>query len=92
MNSGFIMCILKILIDLCSIKQNTRVRNTFVRIAYSVLVVKRFIVNIYCEHKEDCLVINGKQSVKLESGLLVLKIILNKYLILLKFMLILNVF
>ena len=34
--------ILKILTDLCSIKQNTRVKNTFVRIVYSVLVLKRF--------------------------------------------------
>ena len=50
--------------DLCSIKQNTRVKNTFVKIVYSVLVVKIFL----SEHKENCLVINGKQSVKLESG------------------------
>ena len=42
---------------------------------------------ILSEHKEDCLVINSKQSVKLENGF-----ILNKYLFLLKFMLILNVF
>ena len=45
-NSSLIMCILKILIDLCSIKQTTRVKNTFARIVYSVLVLKRFSVNI----------------------------------------------
>ena len=33
---------IKDLTDLCLIKQNTRVKNTFVRIIYSVLVVKRF--------------------------------------------------
>ena len=73
--------------DLCSITQNAGVKNTFVRIIYSVFSSEK----ILSEHKEDCLVINGKQSVKLEK-LLVSKIILNKYLFLLKFMLILNVF
>ena len=47
---------------------------------------------ILIDHKEDCLVINGKQSVKLEKGFISFKIILNKYLFLLKFMQILSVF
>ena len=47
--------------------------------------------NILIKHKENCLSINGKQSVKLEEGILSLKIILNKYQSLLKFMLILSV-
>ena len=47
---------------------------------------------ILIEHKENCLVINGKQSVKLKVAQLALKIISNNYLFLLKFMLILNVF
>ena len=47
---------------------------------------------VLIEHRTDCLVINGKQSVKLKSVELVLKIIPNKYLFLLRFMLILNVF
>ena len=47
---------------------------------------------ILIDHKEDCLIINGKQSVKLEKGFISFKIILNKYLFLLKFMQILNVF
>ena len=31
-NSSLIMCILKTLTDLYSVKQNTRVKNTFVRV------------------------------------------------------------
>ena len=46
---------------------------------------------ILSEHKEDCLVINGKQSVKL-SGVISFKNFLNQYLFLLKLMQILNVF
>ena len=74
MSSSIIMCISKILTDLCSIKQKIRVKNIFVRKLR--------------EHKEDCLMINGKQSVKLESGY----IISNKYLFLSKYILILDVF
>ena len=47
--------------------------------------------NVLIKHKENYLSINGKQSVKLEKKQLSLKIILNKYQFLLKFMLILNV-
>ena len=43
---------------------------------------------VLIEHKGNCLIINGKQSVKLKSG----SIISHKYLFLLKFMLILNAF
>ena len=43
--------------------------------------------NTLSKPKEDCLVINGKENVKLES-----EFILNKYLFFLKLMLILNVF
>ena len=35
--------------------------------------------NVVTEHKEDCLIINGKQSVKLGKGIMSLKTILNKY-------------
>ena len=44
------------------------------------------------KYKENCLIINGKQSIKLKRGSISLKIILNNYLFLLKSMLILNVF
>ena len=35
--------------------------------------------NVVTEHKEDCLIIIGKQSVKVGKGIMSLKIILNKY-------------
>ena len=40
MNSS-LMCISKILTDLCLIKLKTRTRNIYVEIVYSVLVVKK---------------------------------------------------
>ena len=42
MNLYLIMCTLKILTDLCLIKQNINAKNTFLEIVYNVLVVKRF--------------------------------------------------
>ena len=45
---------------------------------------------VLMEHKENCLIISGKQNIKLAQ--LALKIFLNNYLFLLKTMLILNVF
>ena len=47
--------------------------------------------SVLIKHKENCLSINGKQSVKLEKGIIKFEIILNKYQFLLKFMLILSV-
>ena len=47
--------------------------------------------SVLIKHKENCLSINGKQSVKLEKEYLSLKIILNKYQVHLKFMLILSI-
>ena len=46
---------------------------------------------VLTKHKEDCLIINGKQSVKLKKEQLNLKIILNKYQFHLKHTLILSV-
>ena len=46
---------------------------------------------VLIKSKENCLSINGKQSVILEKGIIELKIILNKYQFLLKFMLILSI-
>ena len=37
-----IMCILKILTDLCIIRQNVRLKSTFADIVYNVLLVKEF--------------------------------------------------
>ena len=47
--------------------------------------------NVLIKCKENCLSINGKQSVKLEEEKLCLKTILNKYQLFLKFMLVLSV-
>ena len=54
---------IKDLTDLCLIKQNTRVKSTFFKYCLQCFGSEK----ILSEHKEDCLVINGKQSVKLES-------------------------
>ena len=59
-----IMCISKILSDLCFTKQKIKAKNGFVEVVYSVLVV-----NVLIKHKENCLSINGKQSIKLEKGI-----------------------
>ena len=58
------MCISKILTDLCAIKQKIKIKNTFSNVVYNILVVKKILI----EHKENCLIINGTQSVKLKSG------------------------
>ena len=63
------MCISKILTDLCAIKQKTKINNIFASVVYSVLVVKKTLIN----YKENCLIINNKQSVKLKSGSIKLK-------------------
>ena len=47
--------------------------------------------NVLIKHNENCLSINGKQSVKLEKGIIKFENYLNKYQFLLKFMLILSV-
>ena len=64
MSANLIMCISKILTDLCLVKLKIKVRNIFASVLYSFLVVKKILI----EHRADSLVINGKQSVKLKSG------------------------
>ena len=46
MKTSHIMCISKILTDLCFIKQKIKTKNTFARVAYSVLVVEKYWQNI----------------------------------------------
>ena len=46
--------------DLCFTKQKIKIKNSFAKVVYSVLVV-------LSEHNKVCLRINGKQSVKLEK-------------------------
>ena len=47
--------------------------------------------NVLTKHKEDCLSINGAESVRLEKVTIVFKLFSNKYQLGLKFMLILSV-
>ena len=61
-----IICTSKISTDLCFTKQKIKTKNDFVEVIYSVLVVKVYFV----KHKENCLSINCKQSVKLQKGII----------------------
>ena len=64
-----IMCTLKILTHLCFIKQKIKIKNGFVKVVYSALVVK-----VLTKHKEDCLSINDVQSLNEEKGTIKFKI------------------
>ena len=59
-----VMCTLKILTDLCFTKQKIKTKNGSVKVVYNVLD------HVLTKNKEDCLSINGKQSVKLEKGII----------------------
>ena len=54
----------KILTDFCAIKQKIKTKNIFCRCCLQCFISGKILL----EHKENCLVINGKQSVKLKSG------------------------
>ena len=58
------MCTVKILTDLCFTKQKIKTKKWF----YKNCVQYFSSENVLTKHKEDCLSINGKQSVKLEEG------------------------
>ena len=88
MKISLIMCISKILTGLCVIRQRIKAKNFYCKYCLQCLGSEK----ILQEHGENCLVINGKQSLKLKMAQLSLKIISNNYLFLLKSMLILNVF
>ena len=64
MSANLIMCISKILIDLCLIKQKIRQENIFCKYCLQCFSSKEILI----EHRTDCLVINGKQNVKFKSG------------------------
>ena len=64
MKISHIMSISNILIDLCSIRQNIKLKNTFCRYCLQCFSSER----VLQEHREICLKINSKESVKLESG------------------------
>ena len=63
MNSNLITCISKILTDLCLVKQK-KGKRYFCKNCLQCFGSKKVLI----EHREDCLVINGKESVKLKSG------------------------
>ena len=65
MKINLIMCISKILTDLCAIKQKKRkINKYFCKCCLQCFSSEKVLI----EHKENCLIISGKQSVKLKSG------------------------
>ena len=87
MKTSHIMCTSKISTELCFTKQRIKTKNRFCKGCLQCFSSK----NVLTEHKEVCLSINGAQLVRLEKGKLSSKIILNKYQLHLKCMLILSV-
>ena len=58
------MCMSNILTDLCAIKQKNRNKKYFCKCCLQCFSSE----NVLKEHEQNCLVINGKQSVKLKSS------------------------
>ena len=58
------MCISKTLTDLCAIKQYNKNKKYFCKCCLLCFSSEKVLI----EHKENCFIINGKQSVKLKSG------------------------
>ena len=58
------MSISKILTDLCAIKQKIKIKKTFCRYCLQCFSSEKMLT----KHKENCLIINSKQSVKLKGG------------------------
>ena len=64
MSANLIMCISKILTDLCLIKQKIKTRKYFCKCCLQCFSSEEILI----EHRTDCSVINGKHSVQLKSG------------------------
>ena len=64
MKISLIMCILRILTDLCVIKQKIKTKKIFLQMLFTVFYSEQVLI----QHKENCLIINGNQSLKLKSG------------------------
>ena len=60
------MCTSKILTDLCFTKQKNKNKKWFCRSCLQCFSSESVLI----KHKENCLSINGKQSVKLEKGII----------------------
>ena len=88
MKTNHTLCISRTFKDSCVMKQKIKIKNIFENVVYSALAVKKVLL----EHKENCLILNGKQTVNLKSGSISFNNYFNYYLFLLKSMLILNVF
>ena len=81
------MCTSKILTDLCFTNQKEKNRKWFCRSFLQCFSGGSVLI----KHKGNCLSINGKQSVKLEKGIIEFENYFKQYQFLLKFMLILSV-
>ena len=68
MKVSLIMCISKILTGLCLIRQKIKTKN-FCRCCLKCFSIEEVLI----EHKKDGLTINGKQSIRLKSGLISFK-------------------
>ena len=64
MKRNLIMCILEILTDLCLTRQRIEIKFLFLRCCLQCFSSEQ----VSTEHRENCLVINGKQSVRLKGG------------------------
>ena len=58
------MCISKILTDLCVIEQKIKIKKYFCKCSLQCFSSEKILI----KHKENCVIINGKQSVKLKTG------------------------
>ena len=76
------MFILKTLTHLCFTKKKKKNKKWFGKSCLQCFSSEK----IRIKHREDCLSINGVQSVKVEEGIIKLKIILSNYRLHLKFM------
>ena len=61
MKTSHIMCILKILAGLCLVKQGIKTKKNFCKCCLQCFGSEKFLI----KHKENCLIINSKQNVKL---------------------------
>ena len=62
--SDYTVCISKILTDLCVIKQKNKNKIYFCRCCLECFSSEKILI----KHKKNCLIINGKENVKLKSG------------------------
>ena len=64
-----IMCLTRILTDLCSTKQRIRTKNCFCKSCLQCFSS----INVLAEHKKFCFSVNGARSVRLEKETIRLK-------------------